>query len=914
MRLAPPFALCFAAVAFASSATAQCPAWLPGPLDMGTAANGTDGAVYAAILWDPDGAGPLPPALVIGGAFTMVEGVPALHVAMRNPATGQWQALGAGTSMIVNALTVWNGELIVGGDGDFIQSTYDNTILGWDGTSWHGFAGGTNLGSVRSLAVFNGDLYAGGNFQITAPGAKVVARWDAASDLWRPVAGLPNTDFLSANALTVWNSGLVAGLSYPAGNTYPAGGDVFTYNGSSWTFIAAPDGGVSALQPFNGELAFGGSFVNVTTTAGTTVFHAVAAWDGASIQPLGTGIDGPVDALGAFAGRLYAGGNFSAFESGLLAANLGAYDGSAWQACGGGTGGVVAALCPTATDLVVGGSFTAADGSTANQLARWNGFAWAPFGGGNAAMVSAITAYAGRIVVGGAFHQSADPAVPAHEVAGFDGNALSSFGIGMDGPVNALRSYAFGQFANRTNELVAGGSFTHAGGVVVNDIARWDQGSLVAGTPAWQAMGAGFDGGVYALERATVNGATNTYAGGTFLHSGGGEVTRVARWNPGTSLWEDLGGGMNGTVYALRVFNGSLYAGGAFTTAGGVSTGGLARWDGTGWNAVGGVFGGVVHALEVFNGELVIGGAFGGLNLTEWNGTTFANFGTSGADGEVDALHVFDSRLYVGGQFAHVGGVAASDLAYWDGAWHAAAGGVDNAVEVIGDFGGELQVGGALLDAGAPPVPAVRWARGNVAGRAWFVTQPQSQTVSPGTNVTFTAQLASGYGTGERWYRNGAPLADGPTGTGSTVSGSTGPVLTVGNVSHTDFGDYQAILTTLCGPDTSTIGTLTLSGTTGVTAPGLTASIFESIGPNPNHGPATIAFTLAHAADVQVRILDLAGRQVGRFAFGRLGAGHHQLAWDARDADGRGMRPGMCFVLLLVDGTPLGSRRLTFVR
>jgi len=85
--------------------------------------------------------------------------------------------------------------------------------------------------------------------------------------------------------------------------------------------------------------------------------------------------------------------------------------------------------------------------------------------------------------------------------------------------------------------LIAGGDFTTAGGVTCNDIASWD-GS------AWQPLGGGLSGGglyagVYAL--AVYNGAL--IAGGSFTTAGGVTCSRIARWDGNT--WQSLGSGMD---------------------------------------------------------------------------------------------------------------------------------------------------------------------------------------------------------------------------------------------------------------------------------------------------------------------------------------------------------------------------------
>src|SRR5213079_899288 len=83
------------------------------------------------------------------------------------------------------------------------------------------------------------------------------------------------------------------------------------------------------------------------------------------------------------------------------------------------------------------------------------------------------------------------------------------------------------------------------------------------------------------------------YAAGEFTTVDGVTVNHVSRWN-GQS-WSPLGGGTNGKILALAVFDDgtqrgpSLFAAGSFTAADGVpGTKFLARWNGHAWSDVGG--------------------------------------------------------------------------------------------------------------------------------------------------------------------------------------------------------------------------------------------------------------------------------------------------------------------------------------
>ena len=916
----PAVLLALAALFPAANAFSQCADWRTGPLD-NTSVDGANGGVYCSYYWDPDGAGPLPTYLVVGGNFTSIQGVAANHIAMRDPYTGQWQALGAGVGTVPLALTVWNGKLVVGGTGNSDVYTDDN-ILTYDGSTWTTLYGGTSTGSVYCLAVLNGDLYAGGNFVIFPTVLDVahnIAKWNAGAGLWQAVAG-PGTDpGQNVYCMTLWGGNLWVGTHYDNGTILGAG-DVWQFDGATWTDMVTADNEIACLQPFNGWLVAGGYF----DVVGTSSIRSVMAYNGSYWFQLGSsGMDNGVTNLTVFGGKLYAGGYFT-HADGNTVNHVAVYSGGTWQALNGGTNNAVFTMMPMDADMLVGGTFTQADGTSANYMALWDGYEWAPFGGGNVGAVLAMTGYNGWMVAGGGFSQSAGAGTPAHNVVGWNGVTRAAYGIGMDNQINALKSYVVGKGLTQTAELVAGGYFLNAGGVACNYIARWDQSFIAYPPPAWAPMSTGFDGSVQTIERATIGANTNTYAGGTFQWTGAGVspvyLGRIARWNSTTGLWESVGGGMNGVVYALKAFNGYLYAGGSFTTAGGVSTGGLARWDGTSWNQVGGFFGGTVYALEVYNGRLVMAGSFPGFggspNISSTDGiASYYNLGSGGTSASVLSMHAAGGRLYIGGGFATAGGVSANHVAYYDGSWHAMTAGVDNNVYAIGDYNGEVEVGGAFVVAGTVPLVTKGWARWSPSGIPWFTSQSGSLTANPGTSFSFSAQPVSGYpGVTEQWYRNGLPLMDGPDIPGSLVSGSATPTLTITNASNFTVGTYTAVLTNSCGSDTSYGMNMSLPASTGVGGDLPSVDLFEAIGPNPSHGPSTVSFSLARDAEVRLRVLDIAGRRVSHYDFGRLPAGRHQMTWQARDDEGGAIHSGVYFVGLEVNGQVLGSKRVAIVR
>ena len=287
--------------------------------------------------------------------------------------------------------------------------------------------------------------------------------------------------------------------------------------------------------------------------------------------------------------------------------------------------------------------------------------------------------------------------------------------------------------------LYVGGSFTMAGSVVANGIAKWDGVN-------WSPLGGGFPGPsvvVYALAIHNDGSGPALYAGGEFSSASGAPGNSVAKWN-GTS-WSSLGSGITefypgspGKIYSLASYQGSLYVGGYFYGAGDSYASHIAKWDGTSWSMLDdyGV-GGEVYALAVFGSNLYVGGSFSraGMDdasgIAKWNGTTWSTVGT-GLTGYFHtgyALRVGNdgsgSALYVGGSFTTAGGVVSPCIAKWaNGSWSAAGAGVSYPggpypeVYALGFYddgtGPAVYVGGRFTKAGGiSAIGLARWAGGS---------------------------------------------------------------------------------------------------------------------------------------------------------------------------------------------------------
>jgi trimeric autotransporter adhesin len=665
---------------------------------------GIDGTVYALHQWDADGAGPTPPVLVVGGAFTIAGDVIANNIARWDPSTGEWQAFGSGFDGAVRALTSRpNGELVAGGDFGNAGGTPAGRIAKWDGTTWSPLGTGIGTGNVRVNALTtmsNGDVIAGGNF--TVAGGAVgdrIARWDDNS--W---SGLSTGCDDTVMALTrLANGNVVAGgLFFTAGGVPTA--RIAQWDGTTWSpvgFGITLGSQVNAMATLpNGTLVVGGSF----SFAGGMSASNIAQWNGTAWSALGSGVNGTVLGLAATAnGQVIATGSFTQSNT-LILDRIGRWTGTAWAALGSGLFGFSRAVAALPNgDIVAGGDFSKAGGRTASRIARFDGTTWFRLAGGFDARVSAFLPLPnGERIAGGQF--SVAGSADANHVARFDGTNWFALGAGMQGVSFLLPTTVTALAALPNGDVIAGGLFGTAGGGVAANIASWN-GST------WSPLGSGVDGQVLCL-LTLPNG--DLIAGGGFVMAGGGPVNNIARWDG--SSWSPLGTGMaggasNNNVNALGLLpNGDVVAVGNFVSAGGVTSNGVARWDGANWHDyAGGItfllpFLGVQAVTVLPDGDIVVGGLFatvGGVsasNVARWDGSSWTTLGT-GVNSVVFALASLpDGSVIAGGSFTQAGTSPAANIARWNGSsWQPFGSGADDAVSTLAVApSGEVLVGGSF--------------------------------------------------------------------------------------------------------------------------------------------------------------------------------------------------------------------------
>lgn len=340
-----------------------------------------------------------------------------------------WSGLSYGMDNWVHALTVYNGELIAGGQFTGAGGVPANYIAKWNGYSWSPLGSGTNA-EVDALCVFNGKLVAGGRFT-NAGGLDVnfISQWNGTG--WDDQLGGVGS---IVAALTVYNNRLVAGGYFANADDQPVN-YIATRVSGGWQSMGGGMGGsqgqVMALGHYGSDLIAAGFF----TSAGGAPANHIAKWNGTSWSPLGTGISNIVYSLTQYNGELIAGGLFLS-AGGVSAKSIAKWNGTVWSPLGSGITGpmyqYVFGLTVLNNELYAGGLYETAGGIVSNGIAKWNGSVWSPlesglyYGGSNAYGAFAVDTFKNKVIVGGLFTTAGSVGV-AH---------IAQWGVPQSGTLN----------------------------------------------------------------------------------------------------------------------------------------------------------------------------------------------------------------------------------------------------------------------------------------------------------------------------------------------------------------------------------------------------------------------------------------------------------------------------------------------
>jgi hypothetical protein len=773
---------------------------------------GVGGDVDEALWWDPDGAGPEPEWLFVGGFFAGAGTLDTGHMAAWDGV--EWRPM-------LGALKPRVQSMVVHADTLYASGYASSYLYQWRlGSGWS-LLQNSPTESIRAMGSHGGALVVSSELAfysgaVDAPFTARIASWDGTR--WHPFPE-PPVPIGWLTAIQSYDGVLYAGYFYaPSGAQREAG--LLRFADGEWTIVDEIRGEVDDMTVANGRLYVAGLISSSTNP----MIASIAAFDGTTWDDLGEGLADRVRGVDGYRDGVVAVGDFLETSSGTPANRVAAWYDGAWHdlganpACADRPVAMFAAAV-SGERIAVGGAVTSLGGVGCLGIGLRENQAWRPLSQGLSYEVLAMQHHQDRLFLGGRFRFPTGGS--GSGVASWDGSRLAPVGEPLNGDVY--------DFTTHGHQLVAVGAFTRAGNVVVNRIARLEFGS-------WHAMGAGVIGTCRAV--ASVGGVL--YAGGDLVRAGGLTVRAIARWD-GTS-WSPVGTGVNGTVHTIIPFGDGFVAGGDFTEAGGVPANRVAYWDGAAWHPLGAGFANTVFDLLVFDGALHAAGKLcssGGAptgQVARWNGATWTpvaspvGFGNCTTNTSA-ATVVYDLMDDNGVLIAATGPARGSyDAEYCgvilrliDGRWETDPFWLQSSYPIdfvanlrcVERYGPELVVGGRFLARfwNFDVDPYAFWARRSETGAPWIAQQPVSAT--NGVDATVSVIPASGYDASGplqiRWYRNDAPVSDGPAGAsagGGNVSGTTTATLTIQGVQPTDAGAYTVSIANACGAVASIAVTL----------------------------------------------------------------------------------------------------------
>ncbi len=293
---------------------------------------------------------------------------------------------------------------------------------------------------------------------------------------------------------------------------------------------------------------------------------------------------------------LYVGGDFEYADS-ILVNGFAKWDGLKWDSLGEGAhyGAPGYSITKYQGNIYGSSAFTYTNSSPDcfNWFAQWNGQFWDTLNEKVNAYIKEFKEYNNELYLGGAFTKTGTQ--NANLLAKFDGNNFTPMYVTSEAGGYSIMAIEFFQ-----GQMYIGGNFfdTITG---VNDLERWNGSSF----EPFGGNGLAFGSDAVSSMEIFQN---DLYIGGNFLISSGSPADNIMRWD-GNQFY-DVGGGLNGGVRTMHIFDNVLYVCGAFTTAGSVQVNnGMAKWDGVNWSSVtNSTFNNVILDLLIVGSDLYITG------------------------------------------------------------------------------------------------------------------------------------------------------------------------------------------------------------------------------------------------------------------------------------------------------------------
>ncbi len=743
----------------------------------------------AAVRWDPDGPGPLPEWLVVGGNFGSMDGTPARGVAAWD---GQrWHPLGIGLSAGNNeldgvvALIVHDGLLHAAGRfsvNNDSQGVFQ--VARFNGTSWSTLGPVfSNAQVLTSLASHDGFLYVGGDFTIPAQQGGDLARWTGTQ--WQTLGNTmqgPGWDASRIETMRVYNGSLVVAGSFPwrvarldAGAFFPFPAPVPCQFGCS--------GGVSAMHVEGNDLYIAGDFRLQNNQQ-----PGVMRFDGTAWQSFPLTGQPSARSITRYNGFLYLCTGSSNQSSSILRLSGGQWLSVGPQRWYGPAVNIIRTLAEYNGRLILGGNFGPADLNNQQNfryvraIAQFDATDVLPLSRGVNARVTAMIPWHNNSALGVGRFPSAG-AQPAAFIGVREPDGLwSPFEPGLDAQAWAVTPYQGG--------FVVGGPFTLAGTLDANKVAYWDG-------EGWNALGDGLD-----LPPTWLGVVNNELWAGVAPNLNNLPFAALFAWNG--SSWRELP--LPDGAARITILDGTAFTSGF--DALGVQR--IFRWNADAWHPL---------PLPRLAPRLFILGRFqgslyaqGGNLIFRWTGDdwTLVASRPTYTFGSLAPVDVEDDRFMylasdaVGGQFQQVYS--------WDG-WAWAAHGLmplnPRATWGIQTISARpptllalpqgVLVGGAFLYTDQQHArPQAYIARLDPTQRLRTLSAPEPiQFRDQGESITLDWQFE---GTPQNllWFRNNVALSDGPLDGVGLIAGATTRTLSITGLGADASGFYHCNASTPC--------------------------------------------------------------------------------------------------------------------
>jgi hypothetical protein len=542
--------------------------------------------------------------------------------------------------------------------GDFKNSSRNNFVAAWNGTSWNELGSGSSAlnanGTILTLASNGDTIYAAGAF-INKLNQKYIAKWNGTS--WSELDinnSLHANDFIYSVAVDKLGNVYAAGrFTNAAGKCYVAkwDGRVWTELGTGANALNANNAIFAVATDASGNVYAGGYFTNA---AGK---QYIAKWNGSTwIELGGTNALSATGFINCIAtdsnGNVYTAGDFRNSSGEYYVAK---WNGTTWAETRKGTdalhanGSIKTIGVNGKNEMYVAGYFTDPFGNY--YVAKWDGQTWSQVNNSQGLLqanqsIQTITVDAvNNIYAGGKFLNKSGRSF----VGKWDGTGWREMGWKGDPFYTAQPIYQI--VADTVGNVYVSGYFPEDGGR--NHIEHWNDGS-----GAWKQMRLPDNSGLYFHlmndQQMAVDSKGNLYVTGRYQTTDSNGYDCILKWNGlEWSILEnfrnELGTHNTNSVYGISEIEmdpqGNIYVAGYFIDSAS-NWYSLAKWDGKTWTRLTGsaadyiqnfcVAGdGNIYAYGNLTGEPSLGGI-----IANYNPATHVNW---------KEVKNGNSRLTVGG-------------------------------------------------------------------------------------------------------------------------------------------------------------------------------------------------------------------------------------------------------------------------